>query len=63
MDTQITDTTLIALCSGLVGMVIGAMAARLLQPRSLRQMETQLQETEQKLQKKNAQIAPGTHIP
>ena len=57
MDTQITDTTLIALCSGLVGMVIGAMAARLLQPRSLRQMETQLQETEQKLQKKNAQIA------
>jgi uncharacterized membrane-anchored protein YhcB (DUF1043 family) len=57
MDTSITDTILIALCSGLVGLVIGILATRLLRPGSQRQMEMQLQEAEQKLQKKNAQIA------
>jgi len=57
MDTQITDITLIALCSGIVGIAIGVLAARLFRPSSHRQMETQLQEAEQKLLKKNTQIA------
>lgn len=57
MDTQMTDTVLIALCSGVFGIVIGVLAARLFRPSSQRQAETQLQEIEQKLQQKNAQIA------
>ncbi len=57
MDINLTDTTLIALCSGLIGIAIGVMATRLLKPRSQQQMEAQLQEAEQKLQKQNAQIA------
>ena len=57
MDINLTDTTLIALCSGLIGIAIGVMATRLLKPRSQQQMEAQLQEAEQKSQKQNAQIA------
>ena len=56
MDTQMTDTVLIALCSGAFGIAIGVLAARLFRPSSQRNMETQLQEAEQKLQKKNMQI-------
>ena len=56
MDTQITDTALIALCSGIAGIAIGVLAARLFRPSSHQQMEAQLQEAEQKLQKKNMQI-------
>ena len=57
MDTQMTDTVLIALCSGALCIAIGVLATRLFRPSSQRNMETQLQEAEQKLQQKNTQVA------
>jgi uncharacterized membrane-anchored protein YhcB (DUF1043 family) len=57
MDSSITDMTLVAVGSGIIGFIIGALIMRGLRPKNQRQLESQLEDIEQKLRQKNAQIA------